>query len=79
MAGINKPECECIFCGRSIADAGFDPCQLVLITNWLEPEEHQLKQQFLCHAECFRRLIRPGLPKVPLAFETLEPRWWEKK
>lgn len=78
MAGTNKVESECVFCGKTIPIAGFDPCQLVLITNWTEPREHQLEQVFFCHAECFRRLVRPGSPTIPLVF-ALGERWWEDR
>ena len=60
MDGVEKPQCACVFCGQGIAYEGFDPCQLVLITNWTEPPDRQLEQGFFCHAECFRRAVPEG-------------------
>lgn len=74
MAGNSEVECLCVFCGEAIRPTGFDPCQLVLITNWTEPREHQLEQVFFCHADCFRRAVPPN---VPLGFATVGDKWWQ--
>ncbi len=45
---------QCWYCGDTIRYEGFDPCAVVLITNWDDPSR-SAEQQFFAHAECFRR------------------------
>jgi len=45
---------QCWYCEKSIECRGFDPCAIILVTNWAD-EESQRKQQFFAHADCFRK------------------------
>ena len=44
---------RCWYCEKQIAYEGFDPCAVILVTNWAE-ERRQREQQFFAHAKCFR-------------------------
>jgi hypothetical protein len=47
---------QCWYCGEQIAYEGFDPCAVILVTNWAGPEkDKQREQQFFAHADCFRK------------------------
>ena len=43
----------CWYCEEAIEYDGFDPCAVILVTNWAE-ESKQREQQFFAHADCFR-------------------------
>lgn len=43
--------------GEAISPTGFDPCALILTTNIFGPRSDQREQDFLCHAECFRKIV----------------------
>ena|ERR1700730_3866214 len=45
---------QCWYCGKSVEYSGFDPCAVILVTNWAD-EGSQREQQFFAHADCFRR------------------------
>jgi hypothetical protein len=45
---------ECWYCSEEIEYSGFDPCAVIIVTNW-DDEEKQSSQQFFAHGECFRR------------------------
>jgi len=53
---------QCMFCERGIEPKGHDPCALVLITHWDQPEDKQREQQFWCHAECLRKHAGKKIP-----------------
>ena len=44
----------CWYCGDEVRHEGFDPCAVVLITNW-DDEAKAREQQFFAHVECFRK------------------------
>lgn len=44
----------CWYCEKEIEYSGFDPCAVILVTNWAD-EEQQGEQQFFAHSECFRK------------------------
>jgi hypothetical protein len=46
---------QCWYCEQEIAYEGYDPCAVILVTNWAgESRARQREQQFFAHAECFR-------------------------
>jgi hypothetical protein len=45
---------QCWYCEEEIAYEGFDPCAVILVTNWAEESKHR-EQQFFAHADCFRQ------------------------
>jgi hypothetical protein len=52
----------CCFCKGSMdpndpGPRGADPCALLLVTNWAKPPGQRKEQEFLCHFECFRRVV----------------------
>jgi hypothetical protein len=46
---------QCWYCEEEIRYEGFDPCAVILVTNWAGPDDEQREQQFFAHAECFTK------------------------
>jgi hypothetical protein len=60
-------EFQCCFCGEGIGTSEekrhtLDPCALILIANWQQPESEQAEQQFFCHLSCFKKLMWLNVP-----------------
>jgi hypothetical protein len=51
---LGRLRLQCWYCGEGIEYRGFDPCAVIIVSNW-DDEEKQREQQFWAHAECFRR------------------------
>jgi hypothetical protein len=60
---------QCFFCGEGIEEMGYDPCVLVLGTNWTGPPPRQREQQFWCHADCLRAAAHRSVPLYTLDAE----------
>lgn len=64
---MGKLTYQCCFCGESIEDGvgsskPIDPCAVILIANWQEPELKQVEQQFFCHVACFKGHMWTNVP-----------------
>jgi len=65
----------CCFCGEGIetdpdVSRGLDPCAVLVIANWREPEPRQLAQQFFCHLHCFKGKMRDA---TYMDLDSMEP------
>lgn len=72
---MKKLQYACCFCGEGIGDSAerfhrLDPCAVVLIGNWQQPEAEQAEQQFFCHLSCFKKAVEG---KSPVEIEELAP------
>jgi hypothetical protein len=64
---MKKLQFQCCFCGEGIGDSlerfhRLDPCAVVLIGNWRQPESEQAEQQFFCHLACFKKAVEAHAP-----------------
>lgn len=72
---MKRLEFQCCLCGEGIGTSlekwhRLDPCAVVLIGNWQQPESEQAEQQFFCHLVCFRRAVEVH---APVEIEQLAP------
>jgi hypothetical protein len=49
----------CAICGEEVQRGELDPCAVILVAKWLDPEDQQREQQFFAHAECLRGAMHP--------------------
>jgi len=64
---MKKIEYQCCFCGEGIGESAarfnpLDPCAVVLVANWQQPDHEQAEQQFFCHLSCFKGVMWHNVP-----------------
>ena len=62
----------CAFCGEDAEGAEIDPCAVIVVARWREPEEQQREQQFFAHAACLGERLHPD---VAVHARVLDPDW----
>lgn len=51
----------CCFCNEGVRSNQYDPCDLLIATNWDKPKNRQHDQSFWCHLECFRKALHKDI------------------
>jgi hypothetical protein len=51
----------CCFCYKKIESTDYDPCNLLVVTNYGKEEDKQKSQVFYCHVACFQEKLDPTI------------------